>query len=156
MRRAIKKLCVYWQELVFGSHAACSWADVYRLMYHTLRFHIRNGFGCACDERATFAVTLRIDGERPTTLTLRPFAGDLFVLYEVLAFKAYHIACSLLPPDNVRTIIDCGANVGITSLFLLRATPMRRSSVWSRTPRTSQSSRPMLPKYLVLRQSGHV
>jgi FkbM family methyltransferase len=92
-------------------------------MYHTLRFHIRNGFGCACDERATFAVTLRIDGERPITLTLRPFAGDLFVLYEVLAFKAYHIACSLLPPDNVRTIIDCGANVGITSLFFAARYP---------------------------------
>jgi hypothetical protein len=39
-------------------------------------------------------------------------------LYEVLAFNAYHIATSLLPADKVRVIVDCGANIGITSLFL--------------------------------------
>ena len=66
---------------------------------------------------------LWIDRDRPTTLTLRPFAGDLFVLYEVLAFNAYHIAPSLLPTDNVRVIVDCGANIGITSLFLAARYP---------------------------------
>jgi hypothetical protein len=60
---------------------------------------------------------------QPTTLTLRPFAGDLFVLYEVLAFNAYHIASSLLLPDDVRIVVDCGANIGITSLFLAARYP---------------------------------
>ena len=40
------------------------------------------------------------------------------LLYEVLAFNAYHIAPCLLPTSNVRVIVDCGANIGITSLFL--------------------------------------
>lgn len=126
VRRAIEKLWAYWQELTFAWQAACSWADLRVLVYHTVRFHIRNGLGCACDERATFAVTLRIDGERPTTLTLRPFAGDLFVLYEVLAFNAYYIASSLLAPDRTWTIIDCGSNVGITSLFFAARYPLAR------------------------------
>jgi FkbM family methyltransferase len=45
------------------------------------------------------------------------------VLYEVLAFNAYHIAPSLLPTNNVRMIVDCGANIGITSLFLAARYP---------------------------------
>jgi hypothetical protein len=65
---------------------------------HTLEFHIRNGFGCACDDSSPITVRLWIDRDTPITLTLRPFAGDLFVLYEVLAFNAYHIAPSLLRP----------------------------------------------------------
>jgi FkbM family methyltransferase len=68
-------------------------------------------------------IDLWIDRKRPTRLTLRPFAGDLFVLYEVLAFNAYQIAPSLLSTDKVRVIIDCGANIGITSLFLAARYP---------------------------------
>jgi FkbM family methyltransferase len=45
------------------------------------------------------------------------------VLYEVLAFNAYHIAPSLLSMDNVRVVVDCGANIGITSLFLAARYP---------------------------------
>jgi FkbM family methyltransferase len=45
------------------------------------------------------------------------------VLYEVLAFNTYHIASSLLSPDNVRVVVDCGANIGITSLFLAARYP---------------------------------
>ena len=88
----------------------------------TIQFHIRNAFGCALNNRSTVTI-LRITPDKPTTLTLRPFAGDLFVLYEVLAFKAYYIASSLLRTDNVHVIVDCGANIGITSLFLAARYP---------------------------------
>jgi FkbM family methyltransferase len=113
----------YWEEVAFGWRATRSWADQYALLRNTIKFHIRNGFGCACDTRSTVTVDVWIDCYRPTTLTLRPFAGDLFVLYEVLAFNAYHIAPSLLPTNDVRVIIDCGANIGITSLFLAARYP---------------------------------
>jgi FkbM family methyltransferase len=56
----------------------------------------------------------------------------MFVLYEVLAFNAYHIAPSLLPTDNVRLIVDCGANIGITSLFLAARYP--RATILSVEP----------------------
>jgi FkbM family methyltransferase len=100
-----------------------TWADQYALLLQTVHFHIRNWLGCACDARSTVTIDLWIDHSRPTTLTLRPFAGDLFVLYEVLAFNAYHIAPSLLPADNVRVVVDCGANIGITLLFLAARYP---------------------------------
>jgi FkbM family methyltransferase len=123
MGRITEKLSAYWQEMAFGWKATRTWADQYALLHHTIRFHIRNGFGCACDSSRTITLDLCIKGDSPTTLTLRPFAGDLFVLYEVLAFKAYHIATSLLPTDNVRVIVDCGANIGITSLFFAARYP---------------------------------
>jgi len=120
------KLSAYWQEVAFGSRAASTWADQYALLHHTVRFHLHNWRGRACDNRTTFTVDLRIDRDSPTTLTLRPFGGDLFVLYEVLAFNAYHIAPTLLPPDDVSVIVDCGANIGITSLFLAARYPRAR------------------------------
>jgi len=113
----------YWHEVAFGWKATRTWADHMALLLHTIQFHIRNGFGGANDSRRTITIDLWIDRDRPTTLTLRPFAGDLFVLYEVLAFKVYHIAPSLLPTGNVRVIVDCGANIGITSLFLAARYP---------------------------------
>jgi hypothetical protein len=123
MGRITRKLSGYWRESTFTWKATRTWADQYALLRHTIQFHIRNGFGLACDPRRTITIDLWIDGDRPTTVTLRPFAGDLFVLYEVLAFNVYHIAPSLLPTDNVRVIIDCGANIGITSLFLAARYP---------------------------------
>jgi FkbM family methyltransferase len=118
-----EKLSCYWQEVAFGCRAARTWADQYALLHHTIEFHIRNWFGCACDTRRTVTIDLWLDRQRPISLTLRLFAGDLFVLYEVLAFYAYHIASSWLPTDNVRVIVDCGANIGITSLFLAARYP---------------------------------
>jgi len=123
MGRITDKLSAYWHEVTFGWRATRTWGDQYALLLHTIQFHIRNGLGGACDTRSTITIDLWIDRDRPTTLTLRPFAGDLFVLYEVLAFNAYHIAPSLLPAGNVRVIVDCGANIGITSLFLAARYP---------------------------------
>jgi FkbM family methyltransferase len=123
MGRITKKISGYWHEVTFGWRAARTWADQYALLLKTIQFHIRNGFGYVCDTRSTITIDVWIDRDRPTTLTLRPFAGDLFVLYEVLAFNAYHIAPSLLPADKVRVVVDCGANIGITSLFLAARYP---------------------------------
>jgi FkbM family methyltransferase len=126
MGRITERLSGYWREAAFGWRATRTWADEYALLLNTIQFHVRNGFGCACNSRSTVTIDVWIDRDRPTTLTLRPFAGDLFVLYEVLAFEAYHIASSLLPTDTVRVIVDCGANIGVTSLFLAARYPRAR------------------------------
>jgi hypothetical protein len=67
----------------YGWRATRTWADQYVLLHKTIQFHIYNLFGCDWDARSTFTISLWIDRNRPATLTLRPFAGDLFVLYEV-------------------------------------------------------------------------
>src|SRR5262249_17742867 len=129
MGRITEKLSGYWREAIFGWRATRTWADEYALLHNTIQFHIRNGFGYPCNSRGTVTIDLWIDRDRPTTLTLRPFAGDLFILYEVLAFNSYHMASSLLPTDSVRVIIDCGANIGITSLFFAARYP--RAKIFS-------------------------
>src|SRR5215471_960014 len=123
MDRISERLSAYWRELVFGWRSSLTWADQYALLQKTVQSHIRTGFGCARDSRSTITINLWIDGNKATAITLRPFAGDIFVLYEVLASNVYHIAPSLLPTDNVRVVIDCGANIGITSLFLAARYP---------------------------------
>jgi hypothetical protein len=49
-------------------------------------------------------------GNQVRRLTLRTGKiGDLFILYEVLAYDAYRISPTLVAPDKIKTIIDCGA-----------------------------------------------
>jgi FkbM family methyltransferase len=150
----VEKLSGYWHEMVFGWRATRTWADEYALLLNTIQFHIRNGLGWTCNSSGKMAIDVWIDRDRPTTLTLRPFAGDLFVLYEVLAFNAYHIASSLLPTDNVRVIVDCGANIGITSLFLAARYP--RAMILSVEPHHEnfailESNVKILPRILPIR-----
>jgi FkbM family methyltransferase len=126
------RLSAYSREVAFGWKAASTSADQFALLYHTLRFHLHNWLGRAYDNRSAFTVELRIGDEKPASLVLRPFSGDLFVLYEVLASKAYYIAPRLLPPNEVNTIVDCGANIGTTSLFLAARYP--RATIFSIEP----------------------
>jgi FkbM family methyltransferase len=119
------KLAAYWRELAFVMSESSTWSDRFVLVQHTIRFHLHNWLGRAADNSNTFSVELRIGGAN-TLLTLRPFSGDLFVLYEVLAGNPYHIAPSLLRPEDVMTIVDCGANIGITSLFFAARYPYAR------------------------------
>jgi FkbM family methyltransferase len=121
-----EKLSSYSRELAFGFIASSTWMDEVVLLRHTARFHLQNWLGGAHDDCTTFTVKLKIGQENLTSLTLRPFSGDLFVLYEVLANNVYHIAPRLLPPLEVATIVDCGANIGITSLFLAERYPQAR------------------------------
>jgi FkbM family methyltransferase len=127
-----QKLSAYWRELAFGCRTTRGWADRYTLLRSTFQFHIRNALGMALDPHRTVTVGLWIQRNSLTKLRVRPFAGDLFVLYEVLAFNNYHIASSLVPPDDVRVIVDCGANIGITSLFLAARYP--RATILSVEP----------------------
>jgi FkbM family methyltransferase len=44
----------------------------------------------------------------------------------VLLGRCYHIPDAMLSPENVRVILDCGANVGITALYFASRYPNAR------------------------------
>ena len=44
----------------------------------------------------------------------------------------FHPAIDVAPPENVRVVVDCGANVGITSLFF--AAQYRNARIYSIEP----------------------
>jgi FkbM family methyltransferase len=121
--RLAGRMSAYREEIAFGLSSVCTWTDQLSLLRYTMRFHIQNWLGHGYNNRMAFTIDLRIGLEKPISLTLRPFSGDLFVLYEVLARNVYYIAPTLLPPEKVNTIVDCGGNIGITSLFLAARYP---------------------------------
>jgi len=50
----------------------------------------------------------------------------LFILYEVFLARTYFIPSTVLPCDEVRLIVDCGANIGLGSLFFASRYPNAR------------------------------
>jgi FkbM family methyltransferase len=99
--------------------------DALLLLTHTVHFHLANR-GFVKDKVGSISIKVLI-GDRVRRLTLRTGRiGDLFILYEVLVFNAYHIPPNLIAPDKIETIVDCGANIGLTSLYFASAYPRAR------------------------------
>ncbi len=118
-----RKLAAYWREFVYIFSAANDPRSRAILLWQTARFHAMNAYKLSAAKGRPFTINLGIGPGYDKALCLRPFAGDLFVLYEVLLDRCYFVPRSLLSPDDVRVIIDCGANVGITALFLASRYP---------------------------------
>jgi FkbM family methyltransferase len=95
-------------------------------------FHFGNwSTKTACRKDVVFSANIRIGSDnsrnsRNSRIELRRFAGDIFVLYEVLCDKCYVIPSSMLPPEKIGVVFDCGANIGITSLFFAAQYPNAR------------------------------
>lgn len=117
------KLVAYTKELAFACSAARDWRSRLSLLWHTAMFHAMNAIGRKPEHDRSFAITVNVAPHYPALLRLRPFAGDVFVLYEVFLDNCYHIPDHFVPPDQVFAIVDCGANVGITSIFFASRYP---------------------------------
>jgi FkbM family methyltransferase len=126
MIKLLSKLAAYLRELAYIFSAGRDMQSRAILLWHTARFHATNAFKRPAAGEKPFKVNLAIGTGYNKTLLLRPFTGDLFVLYEVLLDRCYFVPRSLLPPKNVQVIIDCGANVGITALFFASRYPNAR------------------------------
>ena len=125
------------KEVGFALTKTASFSDAGRLFAHTARFHLAN-HKLAPDSSALFSIKLAI-GEKPRHLTLRTGRiGDLFVLYEILAWGAYRISEKVVTPHQVTTIIDCGANIGVTALFFASKYP--NAKIYSIEPDPSSFS----------------
>lgn len=57
----------------------------------------------------------------PKNIFLRTYTGDIDMFYEVLWKKVY--SNPLLEWANTRTVVDLGANIGMTSLYFVRRFP---------------------------------
>jgi FkbM family methyltransferase len=107
----------YSRELSFALRDSVDWQTRAVLLKNTVLFHVSNAFGRKIGGGLPFTVRLQFGIDHIGEILIRPFSGDLFVLYEVLLHRCYEIRETLLPPARVQVILDCGANVGITALY---------------------------------------
>jgi FkbM family methyltransferase len=126
------KLARYSAELNFVLKNGLDWATRIRLTTSTARFHLSNALKLEPQLEPAIQAKLRISENCNTEIVLRPLAGDLFILFEVLMDKCYQIPYKMLDPKKVRVILDCGANIGIASLFFASRYP--NASVYSIEP----------------------
>lgn len=116
LARLARKARLYGGELAFAIGAPATFGGSLDLIRQTVGFHLRNARRAAPDHAGRLTIDLRF-ADIAARLTLRPGAGDLAILYEVLARGSYRIDARDLAPDAVETIVDAGANVGITALY---------------------------------------
>ena len=91
------------------------------------------------DEQISFPVKVRLTSEFDAQIAIRPFAGNLFILFEVLMDHCYYIPNVILSPEKVRVVLDCGGNIGITALYFAARYPAANISVLNQTKRILSS-----------------
>jgi FkbM family methyltransferase len=121
----VKRIRSYRREFMYVLKNSEDMRTRARLIKNLLLFHINNRFGLP---RVTtpFHATVNICQHYKTELLLRAFTGDLFVFFEVMSMGAYSIPEAILPPYQVHVIVDCGANIGLTSLWFAAHYPNAR------------------------------
>jgi FkbM family methyltransferase len=95
------------------------WRDRFRLVAAGLEFHLSNFFHLPPDGKAT-SYSIRLDGVR--TIYLRRRSGDFFVFHEIFTSRCYELPQQLAPQGS-GAIVDLGANIGLTTLFLASRFP---------------------------------
>jgi FkbM family methyltransferase len=122
----------YIQELAFAWSAGHRASDKIRLATATLAFHVSNALKMRhASPPKCYQVNLI---GSPHDLWLRTVGGDLFVLHEI-----FGSACYALPfdPSRLKIVVDLGANIGITTLYLAAMAPEARFLCVEPAPRNA-------------------
>lgn len=104
-----------------GKMAATPW-ELLKLAWWTGWFHLDNKSSRRSKD-AFRTLSLRL-GPHRLELSLRQNPGDLWTLYEVFGQESYLIPVEDLP--SVRTVVDLGAHIGLSTLYLSRLFPQAR------------------------------
>ena len=96
------------------------------LVWKTVRHHFANWLKLPRNDATAFSIRLDLGAAKPSTISLRAVGGDITILYEVFTERAYQIPDAALPPDTVRTVVDCGAHIGLSALYFAYRYPRAR------------------------------
>lgn len=124
-RLAATKPYQYRKEIGTCLRLGATWPDRLGLAAATLDFHVSNLAGLAGPDAARtpgqFSVRL---GREVADLWLRRRSGDFFILHEIFTCAAYRMPEKWL--GRVATVVDLGANVGLTTQFFAQSFPEAR------------------------------
>ena len=117
------KSWAYSREVTFVVRNSLDWRTRVILLKNLARFHASNMRGRRAGGDPPFRAKLLLAPNSELDIVVRTFSGDLFVLFEVLMDRCYHIPDAVLPKESVRVVVDCGANIGLTSLYFASRYP---------------------------------
>ncbi len=115
-------LTAYIEEVKAAGLFAANKTELAKIIYWTLLYHAGNRVPGFASESVRQTVCI-VQGRR-LRLTLRQSSGDIFTLHEVIGRKSYAFPAERLGVIN--TIVDLGANIGLTSLFFAAMSPTAR------------------------------
>lgn len=128
----IGKLAAYSNEMRFALSAAADPRSALRLIARGLAFHLYNaakslGVDLAprMDREEPFEACLDLGFGRHS-VWLRHAAGDLYILTRTFVERYHTLPESMLRGEEVRTIVDLGANIGMASLAFHARYPKAR------------------------------
>jgi FkbM family methyltransferase len=90
------------------------WSDRVRLSAAGLEFHLSNWLDFTPRAKAS-RYQIRLSGIRE--IYLRRRSGDFFVFHEVFTSRCYALP-DVVVPESPQIVVDLGANIGLTTLFL--------------------------------------
>jgi FkbM family methyltransferase len=123
--RLVSKARTYLRELALARKVTGDLKSWFLLASKLAQFHWHNARQRPPQGGSPFRITIRLQDAR-FQLMLRPLAGDLFVLNEVMLYPHYYLPESVCDSRRVRTVVDCGANIGLASLYLANRYPNAR------------------------------
>jgi len=109
----IHKTYVYLKECIFCLQAGVRPVDKINLALKTLAFHLNKR-----NQRQPRLIEACVKiGRLAPRLRMRDVGGDMFIFHEVLTYGVYQVQPKWLQ-RRPETIVDLGANIGLTSLFM--------------------------------------
>lgn len=126
------KFSWYFRELFFIIKNVVGLKSKIQMVNMTILYHLNNYINKIHYYGGNFKSKIQIGKNYSVTFEIRPYSGDIFVIFEILMYKSYHIPEKILPKNNVKCILDCGANIGVTSLFF--AERYREATIYSIEP----------------------
>ena len=104
---------------------SADWRTCVVLLKNTALFHFRNAFGRRSGGDLPFTARLRFGSGQVADIISGP-SRAISSSCTRSVHRCYDLPDTLLPPERVRVILDCGANVGITALYFAWRYPNAR------------------------------
>jgi FkbM family methyltransferase len=117
------KSAQYTRELKLCFQIGVGWKNRIALTSDTLLFHLGNGLKAPNRSVSPKSRTVSLNGQ-VRELWMRRYGGDIFVFHEVFLSQSYRLPTRWL--SDIKTVVDLGANVGFTTLYLSQYLPEAR------------------------------
>lgn len=112
----MQKIKRYLSEIGYCLQTGAGLGDKFRLGANTMKFHASNMWKSGADKDGATLKNYRLQWNgRDIDLWLRTLGGDIFIFYEIFLDEVYKIPKAWV--NGVHTVVDLGANIGLTGLY---------------------------------------